>query len=185
MSTAYDLPRFAGLGASANPIDAFVRQAQATVQRAMQDPNVKKAVGAAEKAYAKGGVEALLGEGQKLVELGQRAVKDPIGALVNKLTVLTAYTSPLVYTGKELVAAMNAPPNPKSTFKVLGSRIKPTFILEPAVGPRQVYAPFGEAGPKEWVENQTRIKLQLGAVVVGLLGAGYLLGRYHAGKRRK
>lgn len=144
------------------PIEDFMKGAQQAVQ---------KVVGEGQKV-----VQAAMKEGQKAIDFAQNVVKDPIGTVVQKLTFQTAYTSPVIYTGAELVADLNAPPNPNSKSKRIGQQIRPTFLLETPFG-KFNYAPYGQATATEWVQNQNKLKFQLVAVVAGLVGAGFLLGR--------
>lgn len=160
-----------GFLASANPAEDFLRQAQSAVQSAVQQGTQAVAQGA----------QAVMAEGQKALEFAGRVTKDPVGALIGKLTVATAYTQPLVYTGPELAAQMNAKPNPKAPMLRLGTAIKPAFMLETPFGQFN-YAPYGTPKKDEWVSNQNKLKLYAVGGVVALVGLGFVLGRW--GTRR-
>ena len=69
------------------------------------------------------------------------------------------------------------PPNapPSTTSRVLGL-LKPTFIVNTPRGP-QVYAPYGEADPRNPSIWKGRLGLLLATAVLVIGGAGFVLGR--------
>lgn len=68
------------------------------------------------------------------------------------------------------------PPGPPSTTSRVLGLLKPTFIVNTPRGP-QVYAPYGEADPRNPSMWKGRLNLLLLTAVLVIGGAGFALGR--------
>lgn len=159
------------------PVEDALAQAQKIAQAALEQGGK-----AAQAAMAEGQkvAKTLIAEGQKAVEFVQQTMKDPVATLVERVSFETAYSSPAVYTGKELSAELNAPPNPNSKAKRVGRALRPTIRIKTPFLKEQVFAPYGPAVKDEWIANQNRVKLYAVGTVAGLLAIGYIFGRLGA-----
>lgn len=94
---------------------------------------IKSAAGDAANQFLKQGraaVEQGIEQGRALVQQGKALVDDPLGQGIRSVTLLSAYTAPLTYTGTELKALLNAPADPKALHKWVGGIVKPTLVVD-------------------------------------------------------
>lgn len=137
--------------------------------------------------FRSGDAATILVEGGKLVadaastvrqgvELAQQIARDPIPTIVKRVSFQTNFSPPVVKTGFDLKADMNAPPDPNPVGKRIGRLLKPTLDIETAFG-RYVYAPYGRATEEAWVKNRNMAIAALAGGLLTLVGVGFVLGR--------
>lgn len=121
------------------------------------------------------------------------ALRAVVPQAVTRVEFRTSLTPPsTIATTESILAAMirgdtaeNAPPPTTAAERAEPSysasqkffaALKPTFMVESPTFGRRIYAPYGVAGPKDFVRGQRTFIGGLVVMSLGLVGLGYALG---------
>lgn len=109
--------------------------------------------------------------------LAQDLQRDPIPVVVKRLQFRTVLTPPVDMTGAQVRDFIKEPTPPQGpAWKVMGRLLKPTLEVDTIAGSYKL-APFGQATQADWIATRNKAILVGSAVVVGLFGLGFVVGR--------
>lgn len=96
---------------------------------------------------------------------------------IKGITMSSAYTAPITYTGQQLVQMANGPMDPNAPSTLMGKILKPTISIDSSVAGRYTIAPYGSALPDEYRRNQIALGVIVGASALLFWAIGFKMGR--------
>lgn len=103
--------------------------------------------------------------------------KNLVASDIKGVTIGSAYTPPLTYTGQQLIQIANEPRDPNAPSTLIGSIVKPTITIDSSMAGRYTLAPYGSADPNSWRRNQLILGLTIGVTALVLWAVGFKMGR--------
>lgn len=105
------------------------------------------------------------------------AASNLVASDIKGVTVSSAYTEPLTYSGQQLVTMANSPVDPNAPHQIFGRILKPTITIDSGMAGRYTIAPYGAALPNEWQRNQIAAGVLIGASAALFWAIGFKMGR--------
>lgn len=96
---------------------------------------------------------------------------------VKGVTMSSAYTPPITYSGQQLVQMANGPMDPNAPSAIIGKILKPTITIDSSMAGRYTIAPYGSALPDEYRRNQIALGVLIGASALLFWAIGFKMGR--------